>query len=104
VDDAKKAELRRRAVSDADSKTGYGWTAVEAPDLLSLLSASDEAARLREENERLREALDAVANSPGFGDVDGAAPFEEIDVRLNLSTVRSVIAALSRSETKGGEE
>jgi hypothetical protein len=96
VDDAKKAELRH--LTERRIREGWLMTPVVALDLLSLLSASDEAARLREENERLREALralhDVADTLPHQAGLEGPLAF----------AINQAHEALSRSETKGGEE
>jgi hypothetical protein len=112
VDDAKKAELRRNALGSIKYGVRLG-----AGDLLSLLSDSDEAARLREENERLREALEpfaAVAETHDNGvklglykplhDDTPILTNDDGGAAITLGHCRKAYAALSRSETKGGEE
>jgi streptogramin lyase len=118
LSNAKKTELR----AYAEQRLAEGWNCyvASARDTLSLLSDSDEAARLREENERLREALERVmrqaesdlhASHAEICRLQGLDPqrhsWPEWSSPANtlrwFDTLRAEFA-LSHSETKGGEE
>jgi predicted nucleic acid-binding Zn-ribbon protein len=121
VDDAKKAELRR--ICEWGAKSDDEFSAAEAKEILALLDAekqaSDEAARLREENEGLHghiEELHELLSATDAAYLEAKAENERLREAVSeltrivskrgatLMELAGAAVALSRSETKGGEE